>query len=98
MNEKLLQLLYQFCSTLQSLVNIRVLHLPYEFFRCQKETAAVEFHTFLLEISSFFVCLLLFFLQAIELEKKDLYQKWNSSLIGMRRRDEAHSAMQKALK
>lgn len=36
-------------------------------------------------------------IEAINLEKKDLYQKWNSSLIGMRRRDEAHSAMQEAL-
>lgn len=36
-------------------------------------------------------------LQAIGLEKKQLYQQWNSSLIGMRRRDEAHSAMQEAL-
>ncbi|XP_059157116.1 coiled-coil domain-containing protein 40-like isoform X2 [Physella acuta] len=36
-------------------------------------------------------------IEAINLEKKDLYQKWNSSLIGMRRRDEAHSAMMDAL-
>jgi hypothetical protein len=35
--------------------------------------------------------------QAIGLEKKQLYQQWNSSLIGMRRRDEAHAAMQEAL-
>lgn len=40
-----------------------------------------------------FVCI-----QAIHLEKKQLFQQWNSSLIGMRRRDEAHSAMQEALK
>ena len=36
--------------------------------------------------------------QAISLEKKQLYQQWNSSLIGMRRRDEAHSAMLEALR
>ncbi|XP_076463938.1 coiled-coil domain-containing protein 40-like isoform X2 [Babylonia areolata] len=33
---------------------------------------------------------------AIGLEKKQLYQQWTSSLIGMRRRDEAHAAMQLA--
>ncbi|XP_076453125.1 coiled-coil domain-containing protein 40-like [Babylonia areolata] len=36
-------------------------------------------------------------MEAIGLEKKQLYQQWNSSLIGMRRRDEAHAAMQEAL-
>ncbi|XP_060084117.1 coiled-coil domain-containing protein 40-like [Ylistrum balloti] len=36
-------------------------------------------------------------IEAIGLEKKQLFQQWNSSLIGMRRRDEAHSAMQEAL-
>lgn len=36
-------------------------------------------------------------IEAIHLEKKQLFQQWNSSLIGMRRRDEAHSAMQEAL-
>ncbi|XP_046379305.2 coiled-coil domain-containing protein 40-like isoform X2 [Haliotis rufescens] len=36
-------------------------------------------------------------IEAITLEKKQLFQQWNSSLIGMRRRDEAHSAMQEAL-
>ena len=39
-----------------------------------------------------------FVIQSINLEKKQLFQQWNSSLIGMRRRDEAHSAMQEALK
>ena len=38
-----------------------------------------------------------FFVQAIEVEKKQLYQQWTSSLIGMKRRDEAHAAMQEAL-
>lgn len=37
-------------------------------------------------------------LQSINLEKKQLFQQWNSSLIGMRRRDEAHAAMQEALR
>ena len=37
-------------------------------------------------------------IESINLEKKQLFQQWNSSLIGMRRRDEAHSAMQEALK
>ena len=36
--------------------------------------------------------------QAILLEKKQLYQQWTSSLIGMKRRDEAHAAMQEALR
>ncbi|XP_045213458.2 coiled-coil domain-containing protein 40-like [Mercenaria mercenaria] len=36
-------------------------------------------------------------IEAISLEKKQLYQQWNSSLIGMRRRDEAHAAMLEAL-
>lgn len=37
-------------------------------------------------------------IENISLEKKQLFQQWNSSLIGMRRRDEAHSAMLEALK
>ncbi len=37
-------------------------------------------------------------IESINLEKKQLFQQWNSSLIGMRRRDEAHSAMMEALK
>ncbi|PIK45458.1 hypothetical protein BSL78_17690, partial [Apostichopus japonicus] len=36
-------------------------------------------------------------IESIELEKKQLLQQWNSSLIGMKRRDEAHSAMNEAL-
>ncbi|XP_055874600.1 coiled-coil domain-containing protein 40-like [Biomphalaria glabrata] len=36
-------------------------------------------------------------IESVEFEKKDLFQKWNSSLIGMKRRDEAHSAMLSAL-
>ena len=36
-------------------------------------------------------------IEQINLEKKQLFQQWNSSLIGMRRRDEAHAAMQEAL-
>uniref|UniRef100_A0A2C9KE01 Coiled-coil domain-containing protein 40 n=1 Tax=Biomphalaria glabrata TaxID=6526 RepID=A0A2C9KE01_BIOGL len=35
-------------------------------------------------------------IESVEFEK-DLFQKWNSSLIGMKRRDEAHSAMLSAL-
>ena len=41
---------------------------------------------------------LIFWLQSINLERKQLYQQWNSSIIGMRRRDEAHAAMQEALR
>jgi uncharacterized coiled-coil DUF342 family protein len=37
-------------------------------------------------------------IEAINLEKKQLFQQWSSSLIGMRRRDEAHAAMNEALK
>ncbi|KAL5017966.1 hypothetical protein ScPMuIL_003688 [Solemya velum] len=36
-------------------------------------------------------------IESISLEKKQLFQQWSSSLIGMRRRDEAHAAMQEAL-
>ncbi|CAB3982035.1 Hypothetical predicted protein [Paramuricea clavata] len=36
-------------------------------------------------------------IEAIQLEKKQLYQQWQSSLIGMSRRDEAFAAMQQAL-
>ena len=37
-------------------------------------------------------------ISAINVEKKQLYNQWNSSLIGMRRRDEAHAAMNEALR
>ncbi|KYO37331.1 coiled-coil domain-containing protein 40 [Alligator mississippiensis] len=37
-------------------------------------------------------------IQAIHLEKKQLMQQWNSSLTGMKRRDEAYTAMQEALR
>nr|DBA27919.1 TPA: hypothetical protein GDO54_008360 [Pyxicephalus adspersus] len=36
-------------------------------------------------------------IEAIGLEKKQLLQQWNSSLIGMTRRDEAYSAIREAL-
>merc|ERR1711972_776070 len=36
-------------------------------------------------------------IESINLEKKQLYQQWNSSLIGMRRRDEAHAALLEAI-
>ncbi|CAH3039798.1 unnamed protein product [Pocillopora meandrina] len=36
-------------------------------------------------------------IEALQLEKKQLTQQWYSSLIGMRRRDEAYAAMQEAL-
>ncbi|XP_032234443.2 coiled-coil domain-containing protein 40 [Nematostella vectensis] len=36
-------------------------------------------------------------IEALQLEQKQLLQQWNSSLIGMRRRDEAYAAMQDAL-
>ncbi|KAK3733202.1 hypothetical protein QZH41_019682 [Actinostola sp. cb2023] len=36
-------------------------------------------------------------IEALHLEEKQLLQQWNSSLIGMRRRDEAYAAMQEAL-
>ena len=41
---------------------------------------------------------LFLFLKALQLEKKQLTQQWYSSLIGMRRRDEAFAAMQEALR
>ncbi|XP_056406037.1 coiled-coil domain-containing protein 40 [Hyla sarda] len=37
-------------------------------------------------------------IEAICLEKKQLLQQWNSSLVGMTRRDEAYAAMQEALR
>ena len=36
--------------------------------------------------------------QTVLLEKKRLLQQWNSTLIGMRRRDEAYAAMLTAVK
>ncbi|XP_057311737.1 coiled-coil domain-containing protein 40-like [Hydractinia symbiolongicarpus] len=36
-------------------------------------------------------------LEAIDLEKKQLLQQWNNSLIGMKRRDESYGAMQEAV-
>ncbi|MEE6528445.1 hypothetical protein FKM82_030748, partial [Ascaphus truei] len=36
-------------------------------------------------------------IETIGLEKKQLFQQWTSSLIGMRRRDEAYAAIQEAL-
>ncbi|XP_062392091.1 coiled-coil domain-containing protein 40 [Sardina pilchardus] len=36
-------------------------------------------------------------MEALEVEKKQLMQQWNSSLLGMRKRDEAYTAMQDAL-
>lgn len=36
-------------------------------------------------------------IEAITVEKKHLYSAWNSALVGMRRRDEAHAAMSQAL-
>ena len=36
--------------------------------------------------------------QALNLEQKQLLQQWNSSVIGMKRRDEALSAMNTAVK
>jgi len=37
-------------------------------------------------------------IEAITVEKKHLYTAWNSALVGMRRRDEAHAAMSEALR
>lgn len=37
-------------------------------------------------------------IETIAVEKKQLFAAWNSALIGMRRRDEAHAAMSDALK
>ena len=37
-------------------------------------------------------------IQTVILEKKKLLQQWNSTLIGMRRRDEAYAAMLVAIK
>jgi len=37
-------------------------------------------------------------IDSISVEKKHLYTAWNSALVGMRRRDEAHAAMSEALR
>ena len=37
-------------------------------------------------------------IESITAEKKHLYSAWNSALVGMRRRDEAHAAMSEALR
>lgn len=37
-------------------------------------------------------------IQTINMEKKQLMHQWNSSLTGMKRRDEAYTAMQEALR
>ncbi|XP_031419648.1 coiled-coil domain-containing protein 40-like [Clupea harengus] len=37
-------------------------------------------------------------MEALEVEKKQLMQQWNSSLVGMKWRDEAYTAMQDALR
>ncbi len=36
--------------------------------------------------------------EAIEIEKKQLMQNWNSCLIGIRRRDEAYAQMNEAIR
>ncbi|KAL2087120.1 hypothetical protein ACEWY4_018179 [Coilia grayii] len=36
-------------------------------------------------------------MEALQVERKQLMQQWNSSLVGMRKRDEAYTAMQDAL-
>jgi septal ring factor EnvC (AmiA/AmiB activator) len=37
-------------------------------------------------------------IDAINVEKKQLFAAWNSALVGMRRRDEAHAAMAEAMR
>lgn len=37
-------------------------------------------------------------IESISVEKRQLFQQWSSSLIGMRRRDESHAAMLAALR
>lgn len=37
-------------------------------------------------------------IDTISVEKKQLFAAWNSALVGMRRRDEAHSAMEEAMR
>ena len=37
-------------------------------------------------------------MDSLAMERKHLLQQWNSSLVGMRRRDEAFTAMQEALR
>ena len=36
--------------------------------------------------------------EAIQTEKKQLLQNWNSCLVGMKRRDEAHAQMNEAIR
>jgi len=37
-------------------------------------------------------------MDSLAMEQKQLMQQWDSSLVGMRRRDEAFAAMQEALR
>ena len=51
-----------------------------------------------MEVKGFKKIYIYIYVQALQLEKKQLTQQWYSSLIGMRRRDEAYAAMQEALR
>lgn len=59
----------------------------------------IDIDTVLVEVKGFKkIYILYIYVQALQLEKKQLTQQWYSSLIGMRRRDEAYAAMQEALR
>ena len=60
----------------------------------------IDIDTVLMEVKGFknIYIYIYIYVQALQLEKKQLTQQWYSSLIGMRRRDEAYAAMQEALR
>lgn len=58
----------------------------------------IDIDTVLMEVKGFKKIYIYIYVQALQLEKKQLTQQWYSSLIGMRRRDEAYAAMQEALR
>ena len=55
-------------------------------------------HTYVCTCHVHIPCASLTLVQTLELEKKQLYQQWTNSLIGMQRRDEAFAAMRTALR
>ena len=58
----------------------------------------IDIDTVPMEVKGFKKKYIYIYVQALQLEKKQLTQQWYSSLIGMRRRDEAYAAMQEALR
>ena len=80
-------------SSLRGLIQIQSMRMGYLLYRALIFYLPFTFIQALVAIN-----FPLLFLQTVHLEKKKLLQQWNNSLIGMRRRDEAYSAMVAAVK